>query len=319
MSANIPDVEVRKVIVEEVTQAQLGAEAKLAQETARREELEAQLADSEAFQEYRWQAEFQRAEAERQAEDRLEFTKQKAEKGKAGAAEHPGKRRSGTPPKPLTKEQEKAARKEAQWSAEREKAAQAAADALNQEKGLFPAGGRAERAMEAQSQAAAKPLAKAKKKTARQADAHQAAIEAEKAAQDAQAALQAWLSLGEQTLKRRSQGRSGRCLPGSLQAARDYRRSEAGGGGAQGCPGAVGADQDCRAGGAGAGAGSPRPGTEGTGTGPSGGNRPGGSPGQAGGKIPLPGDWWMPSPTGAIPSGMPQRRKNPGKRKKSSN
>ena len=80
---NIPDVEVRKVIIEEVTQAQLDAEAKLAEETARREELEAQLADSEkAFQEYRWQAEFQRGEAERQAEDRLEFTKQKAEKEK---------------------------------------------------------------------------------------------------------------------------------------------------------------------------------------------------------------------------------------------
>ena len=41
---NIPDVEVRKVIIEEVTQAQLYAEAKLAEETARREELEQSLA-----------------------------------------------------------------------------------------------------------------------------------------------------------------------------------------------------------------------------------------------------------------------------------
>ena len=41
---NIPDVEVRKVIIEEVTQAQLDAEAKLAEETARREELEQSLA-----------------------------------------------------------------------------------------------------------------------------------------------------------------------------------------------------------------------------------------------------------------------------------
>lgn len=189
---NIPDVEVRKVIIEEVTQAQLDAEAKLAEETARREELEAQLADSEkAFQEYRWQAEFQRAEAERQAEDRLEFTKQKAEKEKQNAAEA------------LAKEQEKAARKEAQWNAEREKAAQAAAAALNQEKE------RASRreaelnaAMEAQAQAAAKTLAEAQEETARQADAHQAAMEAEKkAAQDAQSALQAQALAQEKALQ----------------------------------------------------------------------------------------------------------------------
>ena len=200
---NIPDVEVRKVIIEEVTQAQLDAESKLAEETARREELEAQLADSEkAFQEYRWQAEFQRAEAERQAEDRLEFTKQKAEKEKQELLSTLEKEKQNAA-EALTKEQEKAARKEAQWSAEREKAAQAAADALNQEKE------RASRreaelnaAMEAQAQAAAKTLAEAQEETTRQADAHQAAMEAEKkAAQDAQAALQAQALAREQTLK----------------------------------------------------------------------------------------------------------------------
>ena len=37
---NIPDVEIRQVFVEEVTQAQLDAEAKLEEETNRREELE---------------------------------------------------------------------------------------------------------------------------------------------------------------------------------------------------------------------------------------------------------------------------------------
>ena len=42
---NIPDVEVRKVIIEEVTQAQLDAEAKLEEETARREELEQSISD----------------------------------------------------------------------------------------------------------------------------------------------------------------------------------------------------------------------------------------------------------------------------------
>lgn len=200
---NIPDVEVRKVIIEEVTQAQLDAEAKLAEETAHREELEAQLADSEkAFQEYRWQAEFQRAEAERQAEDRLEFTKQKAEKEKQELLSTLEKEKRNAA-EALTKEQEKAARKEAQWNAEREKAAQAAADALNQEKE------RASRreaelnaAMEAQAQAAAKTLAEAQEETARQADAHQAAMEAEKkAAQDAQAALEAQALAREQTLK----------------------------------------------------------------------------------------------------------------------
>ena len=200
---NIPDVEVRKVIIEEVTQAQLDAEAKLAEETARREELEAQLADSEkAFQEYRWQAEFQRAEAERQAEDRLEFTKQKAEKEKQELLSTLEKEKRNAA-EALAKEQEKAARKEAQWNADREKAAQAAADALNQEKE------RASRreaelnaAMEAQAQAAAKTLAEAQEETACQADAHQAAMEAEKqAAQDAQAALQAQALAREQTLK----------------------------------------------------------------------------------------------------------------------
>ena len=200
---NIPDVEVRKVIIEEVTQAQLDAEAKLAEETARREELEAQLADSEkAFQEYRWQAEFQRAEAERQAEDRLEFTKQKAEKEKQELLSTLEKEKQNAA-EALTKEQEKAARKEAQWSAEREKAAQAAADALNQEKAKA-AQREAElnAAMEAQSQAAAKTLAEAQEETTRQADAHQAAMEAEKkAAQDAQAALQAQALAREQTLK----------------------------------------------------------------------------------------------------------------------
>ena len=45
---NIPDVEVRKVIVEKVTQAQLDAEKKLEEETARREELEASVADLES-------------------------------------------------------------------------------------------------------------------------------------------------------------------------------------------------------------------------------------------------------------------------------
>lgn len=42
---DIPDVEIRKVIIEEVTQAQLDAEAKLKEETEKREELEKNLDD----------------------------------------------------------------------------------------------------------------------------------------------------------------------------------------------------------------------------------------------------------------------------------
>ena len=44
---DIPDVEIRKVFVEEVTQAQLEAEAKLEEETKRREELERSLSELE--------------------------------------------------------------------------------------------------------------------------------------------------------------------------------------------------------------------------------------------------------------------------------
>ena len=47
---NIPDVEIRKAIIEEVTQAQLDAEAKLAEETQRREALEEMKAKRDANQ-----------------------------------------------------------------------------------------------------------------------------------------------------------------------------------------------------------------------------------------------------------------------------
>ena len=46
-NCDIPDVEIRKVFVEEVTQAQLDAEAKLKEETARREELEQSMSELE--------------------------------------------------------------------------------------------------------------------------------------------------------------------------------------------------------------------------------------------------------------------------------
>ena len=84
---NIPDVEVRKVIVEEATQAQLDAEAKLEEETALRQKAEeAQLDAEKALKEYRWQADFQLCEAERQAEDRLQKVKADAQAAQEAAA-----------------------------------------------------------------------------------------------------------------------------------------------------------------------------------------------------------------------------------------
>ena len=90
---NIPDVEVRKVIIEEVTQAQLDAEAKLEEETARCKEIEeqkSQLEDSlndlqwqmqslmdqmEALEEQKSQLEAQRTTLEIQLEDSEETLK----------------------------------------------------------------------------------------------------------------------------------------------------------------------------------------------------------------------------------------------------
>lgn len=77
---DIPEVEIRKVIVEGVTQGQLDAEAKLAEETALREAAEAAREDAEhALQEYRWQADFQMGEAMRQAEEQLNRVKEDAQ------------------------------------------------------------------------------------------------------------------------------------------------------------------------------------------------------------------------------------------------
>ena len=103
---NIPDVEIRKVIVEEVTQAQLDAEAKLAEETAKREELEnsvSQLEDSlsdlqwqltslsqqlEELEEQKSQIEAQKTTLEIQLEDariNAEEALEKAEKERTAA------------------------------------------------------------------------------------------------------------------------------------------------------------------------------------------------------------------------------------------
>ena len=70
---NIPDVEIRKVFVEEVTQAQLDAEEKLREETARREELENSISDLE------WQMEFLEQTRKQLEEDREALENQIAE------------------------------------------------------------------------------------------------------------------------------------------------------------------------------------------------------------------------------------------------
>ena len=107
---DIPDVEIRKVIIEEVTQAQLDAEAKLAEETELRQKAEEAQADAEkALKEYRWQADFQLAETERQAEDRLSKAKADAQAAQEAAAAA------------LEKEKKEAAAREAALQAELEK------------------------------------------------------------------------------------------------------------------------------------------------------------------------------------------------------
>lgn len=129
---DIPDVEIRKVIIEEVTQAQLDAEAKLAQETELRQQAEAAREDAEkALKEYRWQADFQLAETERQAEDRVNRAKADAQAAQEAAAAALAQEKAQAAAA-LEKEQTRAAAREQELCrnlATREaEAAQAAAD-----------------------------------------------------------------------------------------------------------------------------------------------------------------------------------------------
>lgn len=128
---DIPDVEIRKVIIEEVTQAQLDAEAKLAQETELRQQAEAAREDAEkALKEYRWQADFQLAETERQAEDRVNRAKADAQAAQEAAAALAQEKAQAAAT--LEKEQARAAVREQELcrnlAARETEAAQAAAD-----------------------------------------------------------------------------------------------------------------------------------------------------------------------------------------------
>lgn len=129
---DIPDVEIRKVIIEEVTQAQLDAEAKLAQETELRQQAEAAREDAEkALKEYRWQADFQLAETERQAEDRVNRAKADAQAAQEAAAAALAQEKAQAAAT-LEKEQAQAAAREQELcqrlAARETEAAQAAAD-----------------------------------------------------------------------------------------------------------------------------------------------------------------------------------------------
>lgn len=77
-NCDIPDVEVRKVFIEEVTQAQLDAEAKLAKETANREELENSLMQlQESTSDLEWQLDALQQQMDELEQKRAQIEEQK--------------------------------------------------------------------------------------------------------------------------------------------------------------------------------------------------------------------------------------------------
>lgn len=77
-NCDIPDVEVRKVFIEEVTQAQLDAEAKLAEETANREELENSLMQlQESASDLEWQLDALQKQMDELEQKRAQIEEQK--------------------------------------------------------------------------------------------------------------------------------------------------------------------------------------------------------------------------------------------------
>lgn len=77
-NCDIPDVEVRKVFIEEVTQAQLDAEAKLAEETANREELENSLMQlQESASDLEWQLDTLQQQMDELEQKRVQIEEQK--------------------------------------------------------------------------------------------------------------------------------------------------------------------------------------------------------------------------------------------------
>ena len=163
---NIPDVEIRKVFVEEVTQAQLNAEEKLKEETAKREELENSVSELqfqmeslnqqlEYLDQIRAQLEEQQAELEQQhAGEVAAYEKQLADEKQARAEAQEAVEQAQTEARMMVETMQREAAEEI--AAERKKAAEEVAEAQRRA---------AEEVAEEQREAAEK-IAEAQKKAA---------------------------------------------------------------------------------------------------------------------------------------------------------
>ena len=163
---NIPDVEIRRVFVEEVTQAQLDAEEKLKEETAKREELENSVSELqfqmeslnqqlEYLDQIRAQLEEQQAELEQQhSEEMAAYEKQLADEKQARAEAQEAVEQAQTEARMMVETMQHEAAEEI--AAERKKAAEEVAEAQRKA---------AEEVAEAQREAAEK-IAEAQEKAA---------------------------------------------------------------------------------------------------------------------------------------------------------
>ena len=163
---NIPDVEIRKVFVEEVTQAQLDAEEKLKEETEKREELENSISELqfqmeslnqqlEYLDQIRAQLEEQQAELEQQhAGEVAAYEKQLADEKQARAEAQEAVEQAQTEARMMVETMQRDAAEEI--AAERKKAAEEVAEAQRKA---------AEKVAEAQRKAA-EEVAEAQKKAA---------------------------------------------------------------------------------------------------------------------------------------------------------
>ena len=135
---NIPDVEIRRVFVEEVTQAQLDAEEKLKEETAKREELENSVSELqfqmeslnqqlEYLDQIRAQLEEQQAELEQQhSEEMAAYEKQLADEKQARAESEEAVEQAQTEARMMVETMQREAAEEI--AAERKKAAEEVAE-----------------------------------------------------------------------------------------------------------------------------------------------------------------------------------------------
>ena len=163
---NIPDVEIRRVFVEEVTQAQLDAEEKLKEETEKREELENSVSELqfqmeslnqqlEYLDQIRAQLEEQQAELEQQhSEEMAAYEKQLADEKQARAEAQEAVEQAQTEARMMVETVQREAADEV--AAERKKAAEEVAEAQRKA---------AEEVAEAQREAAEK-IAEAQEKAA---------------------------------------------------------------------------------------------------------------------------------------------------------